>query len=280
MNGTHQEIWWFYPSNDSTECNRYVAYDFMEGHWLVGDLERTAGVSRGIFAYPILAGKDSPTAETLTVSVVNDNGNKYYFDERSGNAPELSLIAGKTYIFDMSDSSNDGHPLEFKTSDHLSYTTGVTTTGTAGTDGAKVTFVVPENAPSFLRYYCTSHGNDMGNIIRVHNDTVLYDHEVGHNYDSQLVFAETGPMSIGVGDQIAKVNSIIPDEKTQGDVKMTFKTRFYPNEAEKVHGPIDPTNPTSLRFSGRQLRMRVEQDQNVDWRVGIMRLETVAGGRR
>ena len=171
VNGTHQEVWWFYPSNGATEVDRYVAYDMMEKHWLVGELSRTAGVARGVFAYPILAEK-------------------------------------------------------------------------------------------------TDDGSD------------FMDHEIGNNYDGSTVYAETGPLSIGVGDQIAKVNSVIPDEKTQGDVQMTFKTRFHPNDTERSYGPFDPSNPTSVRFSGRQIRMRVEQDQAVDWRVGIMRLETVAGGRR
>jgi hypothetical protein len=280
VNGTHQEIWWFYPSGNSTETDRYVAYNFMEGHWLVGELERTAGVSRGVFAYPILAGKNENLTYTYTTTVVSDGGNKYSFAELDGNAPELSLQRGNTYVFDLSDSSNSGHPLAFKTSDHQAYTTGVTTTGTAGTDGAKVTITVASDAPDFLRYYCTVHGNDMGNIIAVSDPAILYDHEVGHGYSGKTVFAETGPISIGAGDQIAKVNSIVPDEKTQGDVRMTFKTRFHPNDTERSYGPFDPTNPTSARFSGRQVRMRVEQDQAVDWRVGIMRLETVAGGRR
>ena len=171
VNGTHQEIWWFYPSGGSVEVDRYVAYDFMENHWLVGELSRTAGVSRGVFQYPIMAKK-------LT------------------------------------------------------------------------------------------------------DDTDLMDHEIGHAYDSESVFAETGPISLGAGDRVQKVTRVIPDEKTQGDVQMTFKTRFHPNDTERSYGPFDPTNPTGVRFTGRQIRMRVEQDQDVDWRVGIMRLETKQGGTR
>ena len=280
VNGTHQEIWWFYPSDGSTENDRYVAYDYMENHWLVGELSRTSGISRGVFTYPIMAGKNNPVTVEHVVTVVSDGGNKYSISNYTDNAPAISLIRGNTYIFDMSDSSNLGHPLAFKTSDHQNYTTGVTTTGTAGMAGAKVTFVVPNDAPDFLRYYCTVHGNSMGNIIDVTNSTQLYDHELGHNYDNASVFAETGPIFIGSGDQISKVNSVIPDEKTQGDVQMTFKTRFHPNDTERSYGPFDPRNPTSVRFSGRQIRMRVDQDQAVDWRVGVMRLETVAGGRR
>ena len=36
--------WWFYCSQQSSEIDRYVAYDAAEGHWLIGNLSRTAGV--------------------------------------------------------------------------------------------------------------------------------------------------------------------------------------------------------------------------------------------
>ena len=71
-----------------------------------------------------------------------------------------------------------------------------------------------------------------------------------------------------------------PDEKTQGDVNATFKTRFYPNDTERSYGPYTMSNPTSVRFTGRQVRVRVEGAQYTDWRVGINRLDIVAGGRR
>ena len=41
---------------------------------------------------------------------------------------------------------------------------------------------------------------------------------------------------------------------------------------------FNPSNPTSVRFTGRQVRMRVEGDQSTNWRVGTMRLEIKAGG--
>jgi len=165
------EVWWFYPSSSSSEIDRYVAYDYNENHWMIGELSRTSGVPRGVFRYPFMADWD------------------------------------------------------------------------------------------------TTHAN-------------IKEHEVGLNVDSGSVFAETGPISIGTGENIAKVTSVIPDEKTQGDVNMTFKTRFHPNDTETTHGPFAPNNPTDARFSGRQIRMKVEGTKLADWRVGVMRLETVAGGTR
>ena len=93
------------------------------------------------------------------------SGNVFYLDG-TGN-PAITLTRGNTYVFDQSDSSNATHPIAFRTSADASYTTGVTSTGTPGSAGAKTTFVVPSDAPASLKYYCTSHGNGMGNVITV-----------------------------------------------------------------------------------------------------------------
>ena len=109
---------------------------------------------------------------------------------------------------------------------------------------------------------------------------MVFNHEQGLNYDSGAVFCETGPVSIGNGDNVMYVTSVIPDEKTQGDVNMTFKTRLHPNGSETTFGPFVPSNPTDARFSGRQVRMKVEGVKAAKWRVGTMRLETRVGGTR
>jgi len=117
-------------------------------------------------------------------------------------------------------------------------------------------------------------------IIASATDKKLYEHEIGFNYDGVEPFAESGPISIGNGENVMSVTEMIPDEKTQGDVDATFKTRFYPNDVERTYGPYNMSNPTSLRFTGRQVRLRVEGSNANDWRVGVNRLEVKAGGRR
>jgi len=283
-NTEFSEVWWFYPSANSLEIDRYVAVDLLENHWLIGNLSRTGGVPRGVFRTPIMGGEYSETI-TYNVTVADDGGNKYYISDHSGSAPTLTLKKGNTYKFDQSDASNDTHPLQFSTTSNgthgggSNYTTGVTIVGTAGTAGAYVQIVVSDSTPSTLYYFCTNHSG-MGGTINVIEPVVIYNHEQGLNYDSGSIFCETGPISIGNGDQVAKVTSVIPDELTQGDVDLKFKTRFHPNDTETTHGPFNPSNPTSLRFTGRQMRMRVDGDKATAWRVGTMRLETKAGGRR
>jgi len=103
--------------------------------------------------------------DEIAVTVVNDGGNKYAFDGVT--APKLSLNKGTTYRFDLSDSSNSNHPLAFRLPNDTSYTTGITTVGTAGNTGAYVEFDVDFATSSSLKYYCTVHGNGMGNVIQL-----------------------------------------------------------------------------------------------------------------
>jgi hypothetical protein len=114
----------------------------------------------------------------------------------------------------------------------------------------------------------------------VGTDGYLYEHEVGTSHDSSVLFAESGPVQIGNGDNIMAVKELIPDELTQGDVRVSFATKFYPNATEYDYGPYSMANPTSVRFTARQIKMKIEQVQPSSWRVGIMRIDAVAGGRR
>ncbi len=108
--------------------------------------------------------------QTFAVTVVNSGGNNFAIDGATN--PTLTLVRGFTYTFDVSDNTNSGHPLAFKNGSS-SYTTGVTVNGTAGQAGATVVFAVPSNAPSSgLLYYCTVHGNAMGNTIATQNNDI------------------------------------------------------------------------------------------------------------
>lgn len=119
---------------------------------------------------------------TITVTVVNDGGtNKFAINGVT--APALTLVKGHTYTFDVSDSSVSSHPLIFKDSGGSAYTTGVTTTGTAGSAGATVVIAVPTTGTMPARYACSTHGNAMGNTIAtIDNDiTTVADNSTNIN---------------------------------------------------------------------------------------------------
>lgn len=167
-NAKFSEIWWFYPSMDSTENDSYVVFNYRENHWSIGELARTSGVDAGVFTTPIW----------------------------------------------------------------------MTPTGT------------PVN------------------------------HEIGHYMGGAVAYAESGPIQIGAGDTTMSVVELIPDERTQGQATTTFKTRFYPNDTERTYGPYSMANPTSTRFTGRQISLRVTGEDNTDWRWGVPRIDARPGSAR
>ena len=124
--------------------------------------------STGTFTIPTVS-----VAETVTrnITVQNVGGANYYFVD-GVQAPTLTFEKGKTYIFDQSDATNLNHPLRFKDSVDNSYSTGVTVNGTPGNSGANTTIAISsEILNNTLRYYCTIHGNGMGNTIAVGSAT-------------------------------------------------------------------------------------------------------------
>ena len=104
---------------------------------------------------------------TYTVTV---QGGVFYINTGSGvvSKPALSLVKGFTYTFDVSDNTNATHPLRIKSDAGGDQT--VTVTGTQGQAGATVVYTPAyPSAPSDLRYYCSTHGNAMGNTITMNN---------------------------------------------------------------------------------------------------------------
>lgn len=162
------EVWWFYPSSGSTEIDRYVAYNYNEKHWTIGQLERTAGAPSGTVDYPLM---------------------------------------------------------------------------------------------------CDASG-------------FLYEHEFGQDRGSEVPFLEGGPVELGDGDQVMKVLGIMPDERTLGDVEATIYTGMYPTDTFAANGPYSLAQPTSVRLTARQIRVRFSQARETDWRIGKMKLALKPGGRR
>lgn len=127
--------------------------------------------------------------KTYTITVANVGGSNVFLLD-GVNYPAIEMFRGNTYIFNLNDSSVDGHPLVFKNGSSA-YETGVTyflngssatqsnfvnvTTFNAGRSSGdrKVQIEVASTAPSTgLRYYCYVHGNAMGNTITVKDSNV------------------------------------------------------------------------------------------------------------
>lgn len=173
-NPRFSEIWWHYPSNGSSENDRYVSYNYQYGFWMIGQIARTCWDGGSVFGSPYAMGAD----------------NYLYHHEQDWTA----------------------------------------------------------------------------------NGTAMYPD----------IYAESGAMELGKGEQVVHVTRLIPDEETRGEVTVTFKTRFAPNGTEYTHGPyaVKSDGKTDVRFSGRQASMRVQPVADGNWSIGKFRVEMRPGSAR
>ena len=58
-NSSFSEVWWFYPSTNSSENDSYVVYNYDQKIWYYGHMPRTAWVDRGVLGYPLAASSDN-----------------------------------------------------------------------------------------------------------------------------------------------------------------------------------------------------------------------------
>ena len=90
-NKMFDEVFWFYPSADVTEIDRYVKFNFTENTWDLGTLSRTAWVDYGIHDNP----RGSGTSSGTNYVYVHESG-----DDNDG-SPMTSFI--ESADFDLGD---------------------------------------------------------------------------------------------------------------------------------------------------------------------------------
>jgi hypothetical protein len=56
INDAFSEVWWFYCSENSTDIDRYVVYNYLENIWYYGTMARTAWTDNPLREVPVAAG--------------------------------------------------------------------------------------------------------------------------------------------------------------------------------------------------------------------------------
>ena len=118
------------------------------------------------------------------------------------------------------------------------------------------------------------------NPVWASTDRYIYEQETGFSWGGATPYAESGAISIGNGEDLMNVKELIPDESNLGDTTVIFKTRMYPTAPETTTASYSMSNPTSVRLSARQVRIKVSSNSASDWRYGNMRLDVSPGSRR
>jgi len=106
FSGTNEgfnEVWWFYPSSNSTAIDRYVIYNYVEKIWYYGTMSRTAWLDSGLQPYPIAA---NYVTATSTGNLINHETGLN--DDTTG-----TPVAIDAYISSSEFDIGDGHNFGF-----------------------------------------------------------------------------------------------------------------------------------------------------------------------
>lgn len=135
----------------------------------------------------------------------------------------------------------------------------------------------------------------------------LYAHEIGQDRGGIGASLESGPLELGNGDRVYRLQQLIPDERTLGQVQVIVMSAFYPMATETVAAPCILAPVTDCRATGRQFRFKFSEPIagsslradttlisadatsptvdggpgiGTDFRIGNFRAAVIAGGRR
>ncbi len=106
------------------------------------------------------------TTTSIGVTVANNGFSTNVYFLNGNQDATINVTEGNKYRFDLSDSSNSGHPLRFSTTQNGSeYSSNVIANGIAGTPGAYVEIEITSSTPNRLYLYCINHFGMGGDTV-------------------------------------------------------------------------------------------------------------------
>jgi hypothetical protein len=269
------EIWWFYPSGNSTVNDSYVVFNHLERIWYYGTINRTAWLDTPIRQYPL-------GAFSIQASYLDSN--------LTADATSVQLLDGTAYP------ASGTVVIE---SEQITYTgiTGNTLTGCVR--GANSTTATSHLAYTPVNYYIPNQ---------------IMEHEQGQDDQSLPVaqpiysYISSSDFDIGDGMNFGFVWRVLPDvtfsDSVVGtplpNVIMTVQARqnsgtaYLPGPTNAPDGSPDViltsattavvelyTGEVFTRIRGRQMSFKIESnDLGVAWQLGTPRIDIRPDGRR
>jgi hypothetical protein len=265
INEAYSEIWWFYPGTDNDTNSLYVAYNYQDGSWHYGSLNRTAFVQQTLRTYPMLAFGVQETYLAASISATDTTINAI----NAGSFPTVgTLLIG---------------------SEKITYTGRSSNTFTGCVRGVNGTTAVSHSIYDSI-------GLSAPNQVMFHE--VGWDDLSTGMAEPITAFIQTSDFDIGDGEQFSFVSRIIPDLKFLGSsasspsVTLAVYPHNYPGavygtpDIDSVQAtvvlPVEQyTEQVYTRIRGRQLALRVTStDLGVAWQMGAMRFDLRPDGRR
>jgi len=259
------EVWWFYPSANSTVNDRYVIYNYVENVWTYGTMNRSTWAEHSNRGYPLLGFgvqnsflSSDITANDTTITVLNASS---YPSSGVINIDSEQILYGSITNNALGDCVRGYNGTT--AASHLAYS------------------AVTYNSPNQILFH--EYGND----------------DVMNGSPQPIeAYVESSDFDIGEGHNFGFVWRIIPDLKFVGStgsspsVTLTVKPRQNsgsnyttgdsPTVTRTATFPIEQyTGQVYTRVRGRQMAFRVSSDGlGVAWQMGAMRIDVRPDGRR
>ena len=213
------EVWWFYPSTNSTANDSYVKYNFAENLWDYGSLNRTAWLDVGVQPYPLGA---------LSVQTT-------YIIPTTAYPTTVSASATTISVADTSSFPSSG-VLQIDT-EKMVYTAKTATTFT----------VVRSSGTTHSVYAAVSLATP--NQL-VYHEYGVDDYTVPNIRLPVLGFLQSSDFGIAEGEKMVSVNKIIPDltfvnsTGSSPTITVTAYPRVNPGSAYQVPPAYGVDQPT------------------------------------
>ena len=287
----YNEIWFFYPRGDATECTDAIIYNVKDKIWYdagsaVG-ARRSCGYTTEVFPTPIWAGWESINTFSPSFTVIDNPPS-----EAAPNPNQIYLNGDVSITFGAGDyiaTSNGENPKVYKVlTSQFIFTSAVTATNP---DGVTLITVADNFNPALV-------ADDL--VYYIEGGYPLWQHEFGTNaitFNEELAITSSittcdiswvggtpsDDMASGVNRRM-HLRRIEPDFVQSGVMGMTILGRKFARGATENSGPFyfDPdTGKIDLRVEHREVRLKFESNVlDGDFQMGRLLITAEYGDER
>jgi hypothetical protein len=272
------EIWWFFPSGTSTECNDAIIYNIRENCWYDAGTalgaRRSAGYFSQVFHYPINAGWEPNATGGVNGTTISNAGSGY--------------TNGTYLLTPLTGGTGTGATADITVAGGVVTSVTIANRGTGYTVGDFLSATIPAGAGFVLT------------ITTTMTFVSLWQHEIGtdaikganveaiESYfeTSDLGFVAGGPSQptmVGENKWI-RVDRIEPDFIQSGDMTVQVTGRPFAQSQDVTSDPytFTPNNgKVDMREQRRELRLRfVSNTQGGNYQMGRVIIDAEFGDTR
>jgi len=272
------EIWWFYPSGTSTECNNAVIYNTRENCWYDAGFavgaQRSAGYFSQVFHYPITSDWNTNASGGVLTATITNAGSGY--TNGTYNNTPLTGGAGTGATANITVAGGvvtavviNGHGKNYAVGNTLS----ATITGGAG-------FVLTVNTlMTFVSLYQNEIGTDkVSGALSTAIESYFETNDLG-----LVSGGPSQPSPIGENRWL-RLERVEPDFIQQGDMSLYVTGRPFAQTADVTSDPYvfsPTTGKVDMREQRRELRLRfVSNVAGGDYQLGKVLLDADVGDSR